>query len=50
MWITDQLKRLVLINIKKEKQTTFNTDGLDELVEDGEIENVYDQDQQAKSQ
>lgn len=26
----------------EEVQTTFNTDGIDELVEDGEVENVQD--------
>ena len=26
-----------------EEQTTFNEDGLDELVEDGGVENVYDE-------
>ena len=27
----------------KEVQTTFNEDGLDILVEDGEVENVYNE-------
>ena len=35
MWILDILR--------KPEQTTENTDGLDELLEDGEAENVSDQ-------
>lgn len=27
----------------EEKQTTFNTDAIDILVEDGEVENVYNE-------
>ena len=36
MWILDMLR--------KPEQTTVNTDGLDDLLEDGEAENVSDQD------
>lgn len=32
----------------EEKQTTVNFNGLDELVEDGVIENVYDADEQTE--
>jgi hypothetical protein len=31
-----------------ELQTTVNTDDLDELIEEGEVENVYDQNDKTK--
>ena len=31
----------------EEKQTTFNTDTIDILVEDGEVENVYNENNEA---
>lgn len=31
-----------------DEQTTFNTDSLQELVEDGEIENVYNADNETE--